>query len=262
MKRLLVLVSVVTPLVVAAAAPFEGVIEMKMSGARMQGTMTVSVSPLGARSEMKVLNAPMPMDRTIIHNRSKPDTALMLDEGQKTFMEMDTKAAREAAKAGPQPTYTVKKVGKDKVAGYGCDHVTVTSSRGESHDMWITKELGDSSMFAGMGGPRGAGAEDALGKALKEAGVDGFPVKSVYGTGEQMMTMELVKVEKKAVPASAFEIPVGYTKQAGPSAAGSGPSGLPSDFVSKMKNASPEERARMVEELKKQAASEAPRPAR
>ncbi len=63
---------------------------------------------------------------------------------------------------------------------------------------------------------RGKGGEEALLKALKEAGADGMPLKSIATTADgTKVTMEVVKVNKKSLPASTFEIPAGYTKSEG-----------------------------------------------
>jgi hypothetical protein len=54
-------------------------------------------------------------------------------------------------------------------------------------------------------------------KALKDAGAEGFIAKMISRdkTGTPAVTLELVKAEKRAVPAALMEIPAGYKKQEG-----------------------------------------------
>jgi hypothetical protein len=54
-------------------------------------------------------------------------------------------------------------------------------------------------------------------KALKDADAEGFLAKMISRnkTGAPAVTLELVKAEKRAVPAALLEIPAGYKKQEG-----------------------------------------------
>jgi hypothetical protein len=51
-------------------------------------------------------------------------------------------------------------------------------------------------------------------KAMQDAGLKGFPVRTKFrsGSGENSteILMELVSMEKKSVPAAMFQIPAGY----------------------------------------------------
>ena len=63
---------------------------------------------------------------------------------------------------------------------------------------------------------RGQGGEGAP-AALARAGLDGLPLRwadSVEG-GKGGFVLELVKATRESVPASAFELPAGYTKRGG-----------------------------------------------
>lgn len=232
------------PLQALAAGAFEGVIEMKVDGEKMHGSMTVKVSPLGARSETHMEN--VPVNHVVIRKKSQPDAAVILDANAKTWAEMDMKRAREMTRNAPEETFTVKKLGTEKLQGYVCDHIVVTGSRSGAHEMWVTKEIGDSSMFQAMGGGPREGGPEGLAHALRDAGVDGFPMKAIHGEGDHKVTMEVVKLEKKSIPASEFEVPAGYTRQQH-----IGPPGVDPAMMEKMKNASPEERRKLAEEMKK-----------
>ena len=106
--------------------------------------------------------------------------------------------------------------------GYKTQHVLVKeknpgTGNGMTTEMWTAKELLDYATFSKLQARRGkGGGEEAMVKALKDAGADGMPLKSITTTGDgSKVTMEVVKVDKKSLPASTFEIPAGYTKSAG-----------------------------------------------
>ena len=110
------------------------------------------------------------------------------------------------------------------------------------------------------GGSRGNPGKAAIGvvKALKDSGADGLPLKSIITTEDgTKATMEVVKVDKKSLPASTFEIPAGYTKSAGGMMdMMGGMSGPQADEAKKrmdeaLKNMSPEQRE-MIEKMMKQ----------
>ena len=61
---------------------------------------------------------------------------------------------------------------------------------------------------------RMAGDEQMV-NALKGADADGMPLKAIVTQGGIKTTVELVKADKKSLPASMFEIPAGYTKTTG-----------------------------------------------
>ena len=84
-------------------------------------------------------------------------------------------------------------------------------------ELWTAKDLLDYETFSKLQARRGkAAGQEALVKALKDAGADGLPLKSITTTGDgAIVTMEVVKVNKKALPASTFELPAGYTKSEG-----------------------------------------------
>jgi hypothetical protein len=54
-------------------------------------------------------------------------------------------------------------------------------------------------------------------KALKDAGAEGFIARMISRgkTGAPAVTLELVKAERRVVPAALMEIPAGYRKQEG-----------------------------------------------
>src|SRR5688572_12951848 len=105
----------------AMAADFEGTIEMKMTG-KAAGTSVIHVGKGGMRTEMSMDAGGRPMKVALLIKSANPDIAYMLDDGTKTWREMNLKAAREQMQAagGASPQYTAKKLGTEKVAGHSC----------------------------------------------------------------------------------------------------------------------------------------------
>ena len=198
-----------------ASAEFEGLLESKISvqgaGAAGGGTQKVYLSSAGVRMEMEIGATGQGMKVTTLVLRSKPGVAFMVNDARKTYSEIDTtKTAADSARKDDE-TYTVKKLGSERIAGFDCSHALVKGSKGSEFEVWSTRDLGNGSDY--WASQRNASrSRSALAKALQEASVDGWPVKSVYRSGKEMvMTSELVKAERKAVPASFFDL-TGYKK--------------------------------------------------
>ncbi len=211
------------PLVAAAAvilaapvsgAEFEGMLESKISiqgsGVAGGGSSKVWVSRVGTRMEMDFGAGGQGMKMTTIVLRSKPGLAFLVNDARKTYSEIDTSKSPEASRTD-QETYTVRKLGSERVAGFECIHVLVKGSKGSEFEIWSTKDLGSGEGY--WASQRNASqSRSALVKALQEASADGWPVKSVHRSGKEMATTwELVKADRKAVPASLFDLS-GYKK--------------------------------------------------
>src|SRR5688572_24226430 len=119
----------------AEAASFTGKIEMKMShGDAPAGTATTSVGDEGMISEIQMASMPGTKLKTLVRF-DKPDTVYMIDDANKTYTErvMPTPVPTD-------DTWTVKKLGSEKIHGYATTHVQATSSKGMTMEMWTTKE--------------------------------------------------------------------------------------------------------------------------
>lgn len=235
-----------------AAGPFEGTLEMKVTAKMGGGHVMVYISKAGMRSEIDMQAHDTPMKMVMLMKSSNKDVAYNIDEKTKTYGELDLAKSRERAKGMAPHKYTAKKLGKEKVAGYDCVHALVTDDKGGESEVWTNKDIVDYDSMARLMGPNVA-ADESLMKSLKEVGAEGFMVKMVHrqkGSEENGMTMELVKAEKKSLPASLFEIPAGYTKREGPAGVG-GMGNLPPEIQEKlrerMKNMTPEQ----IEAMKK-----------
>jgi hypothetical protein len=253
-----------------ALAQFEGVLEMKMTMTTRDGessgggTMNVSVSKAGTRSEMNMKMGAMDMKMVMLRKAETPDITYRIDDANKSYTEMDLAKMRAmASRQQESPKYTVEKLGQETILGYKTQHVqvkdtTAGADRGLTLEMWTAKDLLDYETFSKMQVRRGkAGSEEALVKALKDAGADGLPLKSVSSTPDGgKATMEVLKVEKKSLPASTFEIPAGYAKSEGGLPGMMGGVGGPQSDAAKqrmeeaMKNMTPEQR-QMIENMMK-----------
>jgi hypothetical protein len=204
-----------------AVAQTEGVADYKISGDSMKGTGRISFSKAGYRAEWNMevsgdsgrrgSGGPHEMKMTMFGKASEPDVVYTVNDETKTWSTWNTKDAQgEAAKS--KTKYTVERLGADKVAGFACENARIKSSEGSEMEVCATKELAASAgWLSAVNRNRGAGGSWTT--AMKEAGVDGFPLRWVTkGRRGHDITMEMTKFEKKAIPASSFEVPAGYTK--------------------------------------------------
>src|SRR5215813_14233906 len=116
-----------------ALAAFEGYIEMKMTMKEGAGTMRGQISSVGARTEMQAKMAQMgdmPVTMTMLMKFSNPDVVYMLNDATKTYVEINVKDLGNTSPNRPDQAYTVKKLGKEKVAGYVCEHLLLTANDG------------------------------------------------------------------------------------------------------------------------------------
>ena len=153
-----------------------------------------------------------------IQKLSEPDRVISLDEERKTYRITDLKSLRGEVAPGPSSnTYAVKKLGRDTVAGLACEKATVTSSEGTRSELCVATEMIPSSAWGAAQNWR-EGSSDMV-KALRDAGLDGFPIRmTIYPNGESQAayTLELVRLERRPVPSSVFEVPPGYAKAKSP----------------------------------------------
>jgi len=212
-----------------AFGQFEGVLEMKVASTGKNsefggsGTMVAAVGKPGARCEMNMQMGEMGMKMVVLQKTDSPNLVYHINDAKKTYTEIDLTKIREmASQQADTRKYTVQKLGQETILGYKTQHVLVQEQaagegKGMTTEMWTAKDLLDYATFARMQArPGKKGGEEALAKALKEADADGLPLKSINTTPDgTKITMEVVKVDKKSIPASTFEIPAGYTKSEG-----------------------------------------------
>ena len=210
-----------------AFAQFEGVLEMKMTmatkGGEGSGTLSVAVGKAGTRSEMNMQMGQMAVNMVMLQKNDTPETIYRINDANKTYTEINLAKTREmAGQQQKTPEYTVEKLGQETILGYKTQHVLVKEKNPANGDltsmeMWTAKELLDYATFSKLQArPGKGGREEALLKALKSAEADGMPLKTIATASDgSKSTTEVVKADKKSLPASTFEIPADYTKSAG-----------------------------------------------
>ena len=244
-----------------AFAQFEGEITMKMTMREGSGTGKNYISKAGVRSELDIQTARMPMKMTTLVKASTPGLVYLINDVQKSYTEIDTKKTREQlekTRGKSQDSWTVKKLGRETVNGYACEHVLITRGDDAKSEMewWTSKDIAGLSYEAMRGLMRRGADEEGIMKALRDAGAEGFAVKMVTrekGSPNPVMTMELTKIEKKSVPAALFEIPTGYRKAEGMMGAMGVASPEAQEQMRKaMENMTPEQRKQMEEMMQRQ----------
>lgn len=212
-----------------ALAQFEGVLEMKLTTTDKEGnnlgggTMNISLGKAGARSELNMQHGAMGIKMVMLQKSDTPDKTYHINDAARTYTEIDLAKLKAMASQHPDETpYTVEKLGQEKLLGYNTQHVLVKQKDPAAADvsateMWTAKDFGDYESFSRLQVRHGRMPGQAgLVKALKDAGAEGMPLKSISSNPDgSKTTMEVVKAEKKALPASTFEIPPGYTKSEG-----------------------------------------------
>lgn len=222
-------------------------IEYKITSSKgYSGTIKVNFSEYGSLSDFSMIVPQMPgggIKNKTLMKKDKPGMIFTLNDQAKTYSEI----APSDASAQDTKTYVVKKLGEEKINGYKCIHALITEGN-ETHEVWNTKDVADYASYSEAFKSNKRMGSQKREQALKDAGCDGFPVKTVHkgNLQEGDITMELVKVEKKAFTKSEFEIPAGYTKS-GTAAGGKTEVKSQQEII----NMSPEERARYIEEMKK-----------
>jgi uncharacterized protein DUF4412 len=237
----------------------EGVADYKITGQSVNGTGHLAFSNAGYRVEWNMDvskdaarrggRGPREMKMTMFGKASEPDVVYTVNDETKTYSSWNTKDAQsEAAKS--KTKYTVERLGTDTVAGFKCQNARIKSSEGSEMEVCATKDLAaPAGWLSAVNRDRGAGGSWA--KALRDAGVDGFPVRWVTkGEGRTggTVTMEMTKFEKKSVAASSFEVPAGYQKSDAMSV-GMSPE-QKKEMDEAMKNMTPEQRKQFEEMMK------------
>lgn len=191
------------------------------------------------RSEVHFEHQPMMGQMVGLTLKDRPGKVFLLNEASRSYMEV----ADDQEDENKNVEYSFQNLGTEMVLGYSCTHIQV-QKKGDKHksDYWLSKEVKG---YAQMKKIKGKYlAESNLMKSFEKKGWDGYPVKMIMGTEEGQMQMELVKAEEVQVPLSKFSLD-GFTKSQMPM--------MPQQMdVEKIKNMSPAERQKWMEEMMKQ----------
>lgn len=275
MRRILA-AAALTLVAAAASAQFEGeatfkIVSRRENGGTLDGTARMFSSKAGFRMEWEMQTgtsrkgAPAQVKMVMLAKLPHPEKVYMVNDANRTYSVWDTKAAREGRKDAPKETYTVEKLGTDRIAGYACQNARVTSSQGNAFDVCVAKDFGASGDWLAAMNRNDPNASSWL-KALKDAGIEGSPIRwSVRqkGSAEPTMVMELVRADKKFLPAALFDVPAGY-KETGFALGGLSPEqekamgDRRTQMEEILRNMPPEQRQRYEEAMKRRTPTPAP----
>jgi len=241
----------------AAAAQWEGALEMKITGKDVDGTSKALVGKAGARMQMEMRNAQLEkagqgtVKMTVLSRAAEPGVSYLINDAQKSYARIDLKEMEEMVpKAERERKWTVKRLGAGRVAGYACERALLAQEGSDTEqEVCVSREIfGSAGLFSA--GRRDASSQ-GLEKALKANGLEGMPIRMVVrpkGKDDAQMTMELVSAEKRNLPASTFQVPAGYRETSMMGTMMSPEQQRQIDDA--MKNLSPEQR-KMIEEMMK-----------
>jgi Domain of unknown function (DUF4412) len=245
------------------ALAFEGIIETKMTMNRgkgdgapegtptsFSGTGTITVKGLNSRMEQQVNVPGMSGNKTVVIYRSDQKTTYILNTASKTYSKHATEKEDDDSEASK---WTVKKLGKDTVAGRSTEHVQVQKAAGGGDvlEVWIDKNLVSASDLEKAFNAGGHGQSGWWG-ALRKEGVAGIPLKVVShnSKGEPGVTWEATSVKSQSVPDSAFSVPADYTESKGYGGMGAG-GDAQKQREQMMQQLTPEQRKQVEEMMKK-----------
>ena len=188
----------------------------------------------------------------VLTRTAEPDISYMINDAQKSYARIDVKEMQKnLPKSEQDKKWTVKRLGADSVAGYACERALVTQEgprRRRTRSASRRRSSGRPRCSTRAGADAGA---QGLEIALKANGLEGMPIRMIMrekGKAEATMTWELVKAEKRSLPASTFEVPAGYKETSMMGTMLSPEQQKQMDDA--MKNMTPEQR-KMIEEMMK-----------
>jgi len=181
-----------------AGAQFEGTITMRLSSTSGGGDMEYSIK--GDKLRIDIGAAGMGM--YILADNGK---ATMVMPAQKVYLEPTIPSdvgGKTKAKVAMKATGRT-----ETIAGYKCEHFTMTGDDGQ-YDACLSKDLG--TFMQPMNPMAGRGAADVSSDVLAHLGGNAFQLKVQKVGGAT--TLQVTKIEKKALSASLFAVPSGFTK--------------------------------------------------
>jgi hypothetical protein len=167
------------------ALAFEGVLQTKMSspqkmpdGRPLSATGTIQVKGISTRMESSgVFGAGK---QVVITRSAEPGVSYILYPERKTYTR--TKEKEDPADPAEAKKYTVKRLGKEKIAGRSTEHVLVTKAgSGDESEMWIDMNLVSQSDMARAW--TGTSRSQGWWGALKKEGLGG--IRSSSSTGRR-----------------------------------------------------------------------------
>jgi len=186
-----------------AQTPFQGTVQMNITTG--SGTTQLNLMLKDGKTRFD----PSPQMSVIIDPVAQRMMVIM--NAQRMYMERDFTSATAAVQqqfGGKAPT--IARTGKfDTIAGYKCEHVTITDDDGGAVDACVSQQLG------GFRIPTASNPMAPQKEAgwITQLGATNFPLKVTKG-GKTVV--EVTAIEKKAMDAGMFEAPEGFQSFAMP----------------------------------------------
>lgn len=188
--------------VMLAATPFEGVVHFKLKTPFGDGTVKVSVAPLGVRSDGRVKVGQSEWVTHVVVRGDEPNESYLFDVSKNVWTKMDSKAT--ATSGGGQLTAQV--LPDQKVAGVLCRHVLMKDARGGEMEYWTTRSLFPDEKQVAMMALAQKTPKDIL-DVLSQVDAQGLVMKmKSQRKGQVELSMEVVRVEKKKVSSSLLDV--------------------------------------------------------
>lgn len=191
-----------------AAQTFEGVVSLTLTSER--GPMPLEYQIKDGKIRLEMSGGGMQMGMIIDPAAKK---MLMIVPQQRMYMEQDLAESmgsmEQRAGAGRG---SVTRTGRtETIAGFKCEHITITDATGSANDACVTSELGAAFQFPMGGGMmgRGRGAAPAWAAGLENA----FPLKVQH---DNATVLEVTKIERRTLDPGLFAPPEGFQKMTMP----------------------------------------------
>jgi|SRR5581483_199028 len=204
-----------------ATAQFEGEVHTKITTKDGGGFAKTYLSKVGTRSEIDIHSPKLrqvsahPYHVTTLQKFSEPDLVYNVNDERKVYSVIDLKKINGKTTRFDDDTYTITRLGPDTIAGVVCEKARLISQNQTEIDLCVAKNIAGMEAWAVLM-ERAAQVKSGMFKALKEAKLEGFPVKMVIRRQKQdspLVTTEVVRIEAKSLPASLFAVPSTYTKE-------------------------------------------------
>lgn len=200
----------------ARAEAFEGVIDLRLSMEAGSGDLKLAIAGQRSRLDMKlnVNPLPQPIQLSVLLDAKTPKHMWLVNDPQKTYSTVSL-AAQAAPDTAIAEKYVLKVLGKEKILGYNCTHLTLTRHR-EFIDAWITQDLPDVyGVLRRLQEANPQFGDLSAFQALEAAGKAGLPMKMIVVRDGQRVNTEVKRIEKKKMPPTLFAVPADYKKTEG-----------------------------------------------
>lgn len=200
----------------ARAEAFEGVIDLRLFMEAGSGDLKLAMAGQRSRLDMKltVNPLPQPIQLSVLLDAKTPNHMWLVNDPQKTYSTISLAGAAPADTAISEK-YVLKVLGKEKILGYNCTHLTLTRQR-ELIDAWITQDLPDVyNVLRKLQEANPQFGDLSAFQALEAAGKAGVPMKMIVVRDGQRVNTEVKRIEKKKMAPALFAVPADYKKTEG-----------------------------------------------